>query len=80
MDNGREFTFSTFKNRWGSNTKTTHSFEQLCLQQGIEHHKTKPYTPKTNGMVGCANGLIKQGTTKLHRYKNAQQMKTDLWR
>ncbi|MEO6906346.1 MAG: DDE-type integrase/transposase/recombinase [Abditibacteriaceae bacterium] len=79
-DNGREFTLSTFKNRWGSGTKTTHPFEQLCLQQGIEHRKTKPYTPKTNGMVERANGLIKEGTTKQHHYKNAQQMKGDLRR
>jgi len=79
-DNGREFTLSTFKNRWGSNTKTPHPFEQLCRQQGIEHRKTKPYTPKTNGMVERANGLIKQGTTKQHKYKNVQQMKDDLKR
>lgn len=77
-DNGREFTLKGFKNRWGTHTKTTHPFTQLCHDNAIEHRQTRPYTPKTNGMVERANGLIKQGTTKQHIYQNAQQMKDDL--
>lgn len=77
-DNGREFTLATFKNRWGTQTKTVHPFEQLCQEQGIEHRKTQPYTPKTNGMVERTNGLIKQGTTKVHTYQTVAQMKDDL--
>ena len=79
-DNGREFTLNGFKNRWGTKTKTVHPFEQLCREREIEHRKTKPYTPKTNGMVERANGLIKENTTKQHRYQNPQQMKDDLHR
>jgi transposase InsO family protein len=77
-DNGREFTLATFKNRWGSSTKKTHPFTGLCHKHEIEHRQTKPYTPKTNGLVERTNGLIKQGTTKQHTYQNAQQMKENL--
>jgi transposase InsO family protein len=79
-DNGREFTLATFKNRWGSTTKGQHPFEQLCQQHQIEHRQTKPYTPKTNGMVERTNGLIKENTTKQHTYQTVQQMKADLHR
>lgn len=77
-DNGREFTLATFKNRWGTKTKTVHPFEQLCREQQIEHRKTRPYTPKTNGLVERTNGLIKENTTKAHHYQNLQQMEEDL--
>ncbi len=77
-DNGREFTLSGFKNRWGTKTSKEHPFDVLCVQEGIEHRTTKPYTPKTNGMVERANGLIKEGTTKKNRYADAKQMTTDL--
>ena len=79
-DNGREFTLNGFKNRWGTKTKKAHPFTQLCQDNDIEHRQTRPYTPKTNGMVERANGLIKQGTTKQTTYQNAQQMKDDLQR
>lgn len=77
-DNGREFTLAGFRNRWGTKTKSVHPFTQLCRDNQIEHRQTRPYTPKTNGMVERANGLIKQGTTKRHIYQNARQMKQDL--
>lgn len=77
-DNGREFTLASFKNRWGTSTKKAHSFTQLCQEHEIEHRQTRPYTPKTNGLVERTNGLVKQGTTKQHTYQNAQQMKEDL--
>lgn len=79
-DNGREFTLATFKNRWGTTTKGQHAFEQLCQEHQIEHRQTKPYTPKTNGLVERTNGLIKENTTKQHHYHNPQQMKEDLQR
>jgi len=81
-DNGREFTLAGFKNRWGSETKSVHPFEAKCAEEKIEHRKTRPYTPKTNGMVERANGLTKENTTKKNRYTSAQEMKDDLarWR
>jgi transposase InsO family protein len=76
-DNGLEFTQAGFKNRGGT-IKKVHPFPQLCQDNAIEHRQTRPYTPKTNGMVERTNGLIKQGTTKQHTYKNVEQMKDDL--
>ncbi len=53
-------------------------FARLWPEQGIEHRRTKPYTPKTNGLVERTNGLIKEGTSKQHTYENALQMQHDL--
>ena len=33
-------------------------FEAACRKLGVEHRKTRPYTPKTNGMVERFNGRI----------------------
>src|SRR3954465_12732296 len=30
---------------------TADGFEKLCRELGVEHRKTRPYTPRTNGMV-----------------------------
>jgi len=76
-DNGREFTLRGFKNRYGT-AKTEHPFDAVCRHAKIEHRLTRPYTPKTNGMVERTNGLIKEGTTKKNRYQNAREMKDDL--
>lgn len=76
-DNGREFTLHGFKNRYGA-AKTQHPFDAVCHKKGIEHRLTRPYTPKTNGMVERMNGLIKEGTTKKNHYQTAQEMKDDL--
>lgn len=77
-DNGREFTLAGFKNRYGTKVTKSHSFEGLCQSLGIEQRTTKPYTPKTNGLVERMNGLTKENTTKLHRYETVDQMKRDL--
>lgn len=79
-DNGREFTLEGFKNRWGTKVTTTHPFGQLCLQEGIEHRRTKPYTPQTNGLAERLNGLTKANTTKQQRYTSPHEMITDLKR
>jgi transposase InsO family protein len=76
-DNGREFTLHGFKNRYGG-AKTEHPFDAVCREAKIEHRLTRPYTPKTNGMVERTNGLIKEGTTRKNRYQNSQEMKDDL--
>jgi transposase InsO family protein len=78
-DNGREFTLNGFKNRYGT-TKKVSFFTQICHDNAIEHRQTRPYTPKTNGMVERANGLVKEGTTKVHLYQNVGEMKDDLHR
>lgn len=63
-DNGREFTANRFK--------------ELCEALGIEHRRTKPYSPKTNGMVEKANDIIKGATVKTTTYSSAAEMKEDL--
>src|SRR5215207_5241255 len=35
---------------------TADGFEAACRKLGVEHRKTRPYTPKTNGMVERFNG------------------------
>ncbi len=66
-DNGREFTLANWA-RWGKRIKNTHAFDQVCQACGIEHRLTRPYTPKTNGLVERTNGLIRQDTHKRHKY------------
>jgi transposase InsO family protein len=39
---------------------TAEGFEKLCRELGIEHRKTKPYTPRTNGMVERFNGRVQR--------------------
>lgn len=79
-DNGKEFTLASYRNRWGSPAKKPHPFTQLCQQQGIEHRRTKPYPPRTNGMVERTNGLIKEGTTKRDTYQTWAQLQAGLHR
>jgi transposase InsO family protein len=79
-DNGHEYTNSTFRNRWGTWTRNPHPFGKMCAALGIDHRRTRPYMPKTNGLVERLNGLIQDGTTKRHIYKNAAEMIDDLGR
>jgi transposase InsO family protein len=77
-DNGREFTLKGFRNRWGNRVRVRHALDVLCEILEIEHRTTRPYTPKTNGLVERMNGLTKEATTKAHRYQTVQEMKDDL--
>src|SRR3954452_18129590 len=42
----------------GGSCFTAAGFEAACRRLGVEHRKTRPYTPKTNGMVERFNGRI----------------------
>ena len=39
---------------------TAEGFEKLCRARGLEHRKTRPYTPRTNGMAERFNGHIQR--------------------
>ena len=48
---------------------TAEGFERLCRELGIEHRKTRPYTPRTNGMAERFNGRVQRevlGITVAH--------------
>jgi transposase InsO family protein len=39
---------------------TAEGFERACRRLGVEHRKTRPYTPRTNGMAERFNGRIQR--------------------
>src|SRR5215217_6904906 len=39
---------------------TAEGFEKACRGLGVEHRKTRPYTPRTNGMVERFNGRVQR--------------------
>src|ERR671917_2030901 len=39
---------------------TAEGFEKACRELGVEHRKTRPYTPRTNGMVERLNGRVQR--------------------
>ena len=39
---------------------TADGFEAACQSLGVEHRKTRPYTPRTNGMVERFNGRVQR--------------------
>jgi transposase InsO family protein len=67
-DNGAEFT-DRFKagSKAGHAAKPTgrHPFDRLLATRGIRHLTTRPYTPKTNGMVERFNRRLSDAMTAL---------------
>jgi len=39
---------------------TAEGFEKACRKHAVEHRKTRPYTPRTNGMVERFNGRVQR--------------------
>lgn len=77
-DNGLEFTNRLIKNKKGVQCTKPSKLDVLCLKNNIDHRCTKPFTPKTNGMVEKANDIIKKKTIKINTYDNLEQMNQDL--
>lgn len=57
-DNGKEFT-DRF-NQKSKNPSGKHKVDKICQNNDIKHKLTRPYTPKTNGMVERFNGRISE--------------------
>lgn len=77
-DNGLEFTNRLIKSKKGEYCKKPSKLDVLCQKNNIDHRLTKPFTPKTNGMVEKANDIIKNGTIKKNKYSNVEMMNKDL--
>ncbi len=77
-DNGLEFTNRLLKSKKDNLCQKLSKLDVVCSDNEIEHRLTKPFTPKTNGMVEKANDIIKNGTIKKTKYDSVQQMKEDL--
>ncbi len=77
-DNGLEFTNRLLKSKKGEYCTKPSKIDILCEKNDIDHRCTKPFTPKTNGMVEKANDIIKKGTIKRTKYNSLEEMKDDL--
>ncbi len=52
-----------------------HAFAYACEQNSIEHRRTKPKHPWTNGQVERMNRTLKEATVKRFYYETHQQLK-----
>jgi len=77
-DNGLEFTNRLLKNKKGEYCTKPSKLDVICQENDIDHRCTKPFTPKTNGMVEKANDIIKKGTIKRTQYNSLEEMNDDL--
>ena len=50
----------------------------LCKENDIEHRLTQSHTPKTNGMVERANGIVKSNTILKEQYASNKDMEVAL--
>src|SRR6266851_2708497 len=55
-----------------------HAFAYACEQNSIEHRRTKPKHPWTNGQVEHMNRTLKDATVKRFYYQTHQQLKEHL--
>ncbi len=77
-DNGLEFTNRLLKSKTGKYCTKPSKLDVVCKENDIDHRCTKPFTPKTNGMVEKANDIIKNGTIKRTKYHSLGEMNDDL--
>ncbi|MCB4805519.1 integrase core domain-containing protein [Methylobacterium brachiatum] len=50
---------------------TADAFEAACEQHGVQHRMTRPYTPKTNGMVKRSNGCVQREVLGITLYSHS---------
>ena len=73
-DNGLEFTNRLIKSKKGDLCQKPSKLDEVCNVNHIEHRLTQPNTPKTNGMVERAKGIIKKETILKENYTNKEEM------
>jgi transposase InsO family protein len=76
-DNGAEFT-NRFYNRWNVESLKRHEFGAELERHGISHRLTRPYTPKTNGLVERFNKLLKDKTLGQKWYDSHAALERDI--
>ncbi len=79
-DNGLEFTNALLVSKKGERCTRPSKMDEVCKEKNIAHRLTKPNTPKTNGMVERANGIIKSNTIIRERYDTKEEMNSHLMR
>jgi transposase InsO family protein len=50
---------------------TADAFEHACRRHGVTHRKTRPYTPRTNGMVERFNGRVQREVLGITMHSHA---------
>ena len=74
-DNGKEFTDRYCRS--GERKPTgKHVFDEVCMENNIEHRLTKPRMPQTNGMVERFNGRIADILKTTHFRSSSDLKKT----
>jgi transposase InsO family protein len=79
-DNGLEFTNRFIKSKKGNYCSKSSKLDVICENNSIDHRLTKPFTPRTNGMVEKVNETIKKNTIKRRDYSSYLEMKDDVLR
>ena len=50
-------------------------FDRVCKEHGIQHKRTKPYHPWTNGQAERMNRTVKEATIKAFHYPDLDSLK-----
>lgn len=82
-DNGTHFVDNTPEPAWIQEETEleqpilfrVHAFAWACEQNSIEHRRTRPKHPWTNGQVERMNRTLKDATVKRYYYQTHQQLK-----
>jgi transposase InsO family protein len=77
-DNGVQFTFPPRYADGPTARYTTHMFDRICQENGIEHRLTKIKHPWTNGQVERMNRTIKEATVQRYHYDSHRQLEAHL--
>lgn len=78
-DNGLEFTNALPKSKNVKPCAKPSKVDELCTKGNIKHRLTKPHTPKTNGMVGRANGISNQTPSSKSNMPTSKAWKHTSW-